>query len=134
VTILTAILANRLVAKHPVPVAALACSRGDYIATTIFRPLVLQPPKSLSSLLGATPGPQLDRFLCLVSDFIFERIEKTRLRSTLQTRDDLTHMIVHDLRSPLTLVTGYVIYWNGWLLINWIRTKQSVSLGQNGRG
>jgi two-component system, sensor histidine kinase and response regulator len=47
-------------------------------------------------------------FFCLVSDFIFERIEKTRLRSTLQTRDDLTHMIVHDLRSPLTLVTGYV--------------------------
>jgi len=26
----------------------------------------------------------------------------------LQTRDDLTHMIVHDLRSPLTTVTGYV--------------------------
>lgn len=42
------------------------------------------------------------------ADFAFERIEKLRLRSTLKTRDDLTHMIVHDLRSPLTIVTGYV--------------------------
>jgi signal transduction histidine kinase len=47
-------------------------------------------------------------FFCLVSDFTFERLEKGRLRSTLQTRDDLTHMIIHDLRSPLSLVTGYV--------------------------
>jgi signal transduction histidine kinase len=46
--------------------------------------------------------------LCFVSDFTFERIERLRLRSTLQTRDDLTQMIVHDLRSPLTIVTGYV--------------------------
>jgi len=45
---------------------------------------------------------------CLVSDFTFERIEKIRLRSTLAQRDDLTQMIVHDLRSPLTVVTGYV--------------------------
>jgi signal transduction histidine kinase len=43
-----------------------------------------------------------------VADFAFERIEKLRLRSTLKTRDDLTHMIVHDLRSPLSIVTGYV--------------------------
>ena len=47
-------------------------------------------------------------FFCLASDFAFERIEKARLQSTLQTRDDLTHMIIHDLRSPLSLVTGYV--------------------------
>ena len=47
-------------------------------------------------------------FFCLVSDFTFERIEKAKLRSTLQQRDDLTHMIVHDLRSPLTIVTGYM--------------------------
>lgn len=46
--------------------------------------------------------------LCLVSDFTFERLERVRLRSTLETRDDLTHMIVHDLRSPLTIVTGYI--------------------------
>jgi signal transduction histidine kinase len=46
--------------------------------------------------------------LCLVSDFTFERIEKAGLRSTLEQRDDLTHMIVHDLRSPLTVVAGYV--------------------------
>lgn len=45
---------------------------------------------------------------CLVSDFAFERIEKAKLRSTLEKRDDLTHMIVHDLRSPLTVVTGYM--------------------------
>jgi len=45
---------------------------------------------------------------CLVSDFTFERIEKARLRSTLASRDDLTHMIVHDLRSPLTIVIGYI--------------------------
>src|SRR5437588_677716 len=47
-------------------------------------------------------------FFCLASDFAFERIEKARLQSTLQTRDDLTHMIIHDLRAPLNLVTGYV--------------------------
>jgi len=47
-------------------------------------------------------------FFCLVSDFTFERIEKAKLSSTLQQRDDLTHMIVHDLRSPLTIVTGYM--------------------------
>ena len=47
-------------------------------------------------------------FLCLVSDFTFERLEKRRLRSTLAQRDDLTRMIVHDLRSPLTIVTGYI--------------------------
>jgi signal transduction histidine kinase len=47
-------------------------------------------------------------FFCLISDFTFESIEKARLRSTLQTRDDLTHMIIHDLRAPLNLVTGYV--------------------------
>jgi signal transduction histidine kinase len=45
---------------------------------------------------------------CLVSDFTFELIEEARLRSTLAQRDDLTHMIVHDLRSPLTIVTGYI--------------------------
>ena len=47
-------------------------------------------------------------FFCLVSDFIFERIEKARLQSTLQSRDDLTHMIIHDLRAPLGVVSGYV--------------------------
>ena len=46
--------------------------------------------------------------LCLVSDFTFERFERARLRSTLETRDDLTKMIVHDLRSPLQVVTGYI--------------------------
>src|SRR5438874_2539797 len=45
---------------------------------------------------------------CLVSDFTFELIEEAKLRSTLEKREDLTHMIVHDLRSPLTVVTGYM--------------------------
>jgi two-component system sensor histidine kinase/response regulator len=43
-----------------------------------------------------------------VSDFAFEQLEEARLRSTLSQRDDLTHMIVHDLRSPLTIVSGYI--------------------------
>jgi signal transduction histidine kinase len=47
-------------------------------------------------------------FLCLVSDFTFERIERRKLRSTLKARDELTEMIVHDLRSPLTVVSGYI--------------------------
>jgi signal transduction histidine kinase len=46
--------------------------------------------------------------LCLVSDFAFERMEELRLRSTLKARDELTQMIVHDLRSPLTVVSGYI--------------------------
>ena len=46
--------------------------------------------------------------LCLVSDFTFDGIERAGLRRTLQTRDDLTHMIIHDLRAPLNLVSGYV--------------------------
>jgi len=50
----------------------------------------------------------LNVILCLASDFTFERIEKSKLRSTLATREDLTQMIVHDLRSPLTVVSGYI--------------------------
>jgi signal transduction histidine kinase len=45
---------------------------------------------------------------CLVSDFTFELVEEAKLRLTLKSREDLTHMIVHDLRSPLTAVTGYM--------------------------
>lgn len=44
-------------------------------------------------------------FLC---DLGFERLEKFRLNRTLKARENLTQMIVHDLRSPLTIVTGYV--------------------------
>jgi len=46
--------------------------------------------------------------LCLVSDFTFELVEEANLRSTLEKRDNLTQMIVHDLRSPLTVVSGYI--------------------------
>jgi signal transduction histidine kinase len=45
------------------------------------------------------------QFLC---DLGFERLEKRRLKTTLKVRQDLTNMIVHDLRSPLTIVTGYM--------------------------
>jgi signal transduction histidine kinase len=44
----------------------------------------------------------------IVSDFTFVRVERSKLRSTLKTREELTHMIVHDLRSPLTVVAGYI--------------------------
>ena len=43
-----------------------------------------------------------------VCDVAFARLEKRRLKSTLQARENLTQMIVHDLRSPLNIVTGYV--------------------------
>jgi signal transduction histidine kinase len=46
--------------------------------------------------------------LSFVSDFTFEQVEEAKLRSTLETREELTHMIIHDLRSPLTIVTGYM--------------------------
>ena len=69
-----------------------------------------------STIARAFIFPALPRFLalnsnvllCLVSDFTFARVEQARLRNTLAKRDDLTHMIVHDLRSPLTIVTGYI--------------------------
>jgi signal transduction histidine kinase len=43
-----------------------------------------------------------------LADFAFERFEKLRLKRTLTARENLTQMIVHDLRSPLSIVTGYV--------------------------
>ena len=46
--------------------------------------------------------------LGFLSDLAFERLEKLRLKTTLKARENLTQMIVHDLRSPLTIVRGYV--------------------------
>ena len=108
VTILTAILGAvlwlsirspwlRLLALGGIDAAAPFFALWFYNHQSLYLPC-LPPLLALNSIV----------FFCLVSDFTFERLEKGRLRSTLQTRDDLTHMIIHDLRSPLSLVTGYV--------------------------
>ncbi|MDP9098493.1 MAG: CHASE2 domain-containing protein [Verrucomicrobiota bacterium] len=76
---------------------------APFIALWFFNRPGLYLPCLAPLLVGNT-----NILLCLVSDFTFERLEKLRLRSTLAQRDDLTHMIVHDLRSPLTIVTGYI--------------------------
>ena len=87
----------RLLALFAVDAAA------PFIALWFFNQAGLYLPCLAPLLAGNT-----NILLCLVSDFTFERLEKRRLRSTLAQRDDLTHMIVHDLRSPLTIVTGYI--------------------------
>ena len=108
VTILTAILGAvlwlsirspwlRLLALGGIDAAAPFFALWFYNHQSLYLPC-LPPLLALNSIV----------FFCLVSDFTFERLEKGRIRSTLQTRDDLTHMIIHDLRSPLSLVTGYV--------------------------
>ena len=80
-----------------------ADSAGPFCALWFYDHLGLYLP--CVALLLALNSNVLFHF---VSDFTFERIEKAKLRSTLETRDELTHMIVHDLRSPLTVVTGYM--------------------------
>jgi signal transduction histidine kinase len=87
----------RLVALGAIDCAAPFCALWFYNHLNLYLPCVA-PVLALNSNV----------LFCLASDFTSERIEKARLQSTLQTRDDLTHMIVHDLRSPLTTVTGYV--------------------------
>src|SRR5256886_11070457 len=108
VTILTAILATALWLSIRSPWLRLLALGGIDIATPFFALWFYNHQNLYLPCLAPLLALNSIVFFCLVSDFIFERIEKTRLRSTLQTRDDLTHMIVHDLRSPLTLVTGYV--------------------------
>jgi signal transduction histidine kinase len=87
----------RLLAVAAIDGAAPFCALWFYNHQNIYLPC-LAPLLAINSNV----------LFCLIADFTFERIEKARLRSTLQTRDDLTHMIVHDLRSPLTVVSGYV--------------------------
>jgi signal transduction histidine kinase len=87
----------RLLAIAAIDGAAPFCALWFYNHQDLYLPL-LAPLLAINSNV----------LFCLVADFTFERIEKVKLRSTLQTRDELTHMIVHDLRSPLTVVTGYV--------------------------
>src|SRR5439155_928718 len=108
VTILTAILATAMWLSIRSPWLRLLALGGIDIATPFFALWFYNHQNLYLPCLAPLLALNSIVFFCLVSDFIFERIEKTRLRSTFQTRDDLTHMIVHDLRSPLTLVTGYV--------------------------
>jgi len=87
----------RLVALGAIDCAAPFCALWFYNHQNLYLPC-LAPLLALNSNV----------LFCLVADFTFVRVERAKLRSTLQTRDDLTNMIVHDLRSPLTTVTGYV--------------------------
>ena len=87
----------RLVALGAVDCAAPFCALWFFNHQNLYLPC-LAPLLALNSNV----------LFCLVADFTFVRVERAKLRSTLQTRDDLTHMIVHGLRSPLTTVTGYV--------------------------
>src|SRR5438067_963060 len=87
----------RLAALGAIDCAAPFCALWFYNHQNLYLPC-LAPLLALNSNV----------LFCLVADFTFVRIERAKLRSTLQTRDELTHMIVHDLRSPLTMVTGYV--------------------------
>src|SRR5437868_1341183 len=87
----------RLVALGAVDCAAPFCALWFFNHQNLYLPC-LAPLLALNSNV----------LFCLVADFTFVRVERAKLRSTLQTRDDLTHMIVHDLRSPLSVVTGYV--------------------------
>ncbi|PYI90024.1 MAG: hypothetical protein DMF03_05895 [Verrucomicrobia bacterium] len=87
----------RLLALGAVDAAVPFCALWFYNYQSLYLPF-LAPLLALNSNV----------LFCLVADFTFVRIERAKLRSTLQTRDELTHMIVHDLRSPLTMVTGYV--------------------------
>src|SRR2546423_3263166 len=87
----------RLVALGVVDGAAPFCALWFYNHQNLYLPCI--PP-----LLALNSNV----LFCLVADFTFVRVERAKLRSTLKTRDDLTNMIVHDLRSPLTTVTGYV--------------------------
>jgi signal transduction histidine kinase len=59
-------------------------------------------------VIGAMMAFDANVGLEFVCDVAFARLEKLRLKSTLQARENLTQMIVHDLRSPLNIVTGYV--------------------------
>src|SRR5437868_5427442 len=108
VTILTAILGSALWLSIRSPWLRLLALGGIDIATPFFALWFYNHQNLYLPCLAPLLALNSIVFFCLVSDFIFERIEKTRLRSTLPTRDAITHLIVHDLRSPLKLVTGYV--------------------------
>src|SRR5947209_8264099 len=108
VTILTAILGSALWLSIRSPWLRLLALGGIDAATPVFALWFYNHQNLYLPCLAPLLALNSTVFFCLASDFIFESIEKARLRSTLQTRDDLTHMIIHDLRAPLGLVTGYV--------------------------
>ncbi len=108
VTILTAILGSALWLSIRSPWLRLLALGGIDAATPFFALWFYNHQNLYLPCLAPLLALNSTVFFCLASDFAFERLEKARLRSTLQTRDDLTHMIIHDLRSPLTVVTGYV--------------------------
>jgi len=108
VTILTAILGSALWLSIRSPWLRLLALGGIDAATPFFALWFYNHQNLYLPCLAPLLALNSTVFFCLVADFTFERIEKARLQSTLQTRDDLTHMIVHDLRAPLNLVTGYV--------------------------
>ncbi len=88
---------QRLLALGALDGAAPLCALWFYNQQGLYLPY-LAPLLALNSNI----------LICLVFDFTLERIEKAKLKSTLAKQDELTHMIVHDLRSPLTVVTGYM--------------------------
>ena len=108
VTILAAILGSALWLSIRSPWPRLLALGGIDVATPFFALWFYNQQNLYLPYLAPFLALNATVFFCLVSDFTFEQIEKARLRSTLQTRDDLTHMIIHDLRRPLSLVTGYV--------------------------
>ncbi|HKR53353.1 MAG TPA: CHASE2 domain-containing protein [Chthoniobacterales bacterium] len=107
-TILTAILGCALWLSIRSPWLRLLALAGIDAATPFFAVWFYNHQNLYLPFLAPLLALNSTVFFCLASDFAFERIEKARLQSTLQTRDDLTHMIIHDLRAPLNLVTGYV--------------------------
>lgn len=108
VTILTAILACALCLGIRAPGLRLFALGAIDAATPFFALWFYNHQNLYLPCLAPLLALNSTVFFCLASDFAFERIEKANLQSTLQTRDDLTHMIIHDLRAPLNLVTGYV--------------------------
>jgi signal transduction histidine kinase len=108
VTILTAILACALCLSIQSPGLRLLALGAIDAATPFFALWFYNHQNLYLPYLAPLLALNSTVFFCLASDFTFERIEKAGLQSTLQTRDDLTHMIIHDLRAPLNLVTGYV--------------------------
>ena len=108
VTILTVVLGSVLWLSIRSPWLRLLALAGIDAATPFFALWFYNQQNLYLPCLAPLLALNSTVFFCLVSDFTFERIEKARLHSTLQTRDDLTHMIIHDLRAPLGLVTGYV--------------------------
>jgi signal transduction histidine kinase len=108
VTILTAILASMLCLSIRSPGLRLFALGAIDAATPFFALWFYNHQNLYLPCMAPLLALNSTVFFCLASDFAFERVEKAKLQSTLQTRDDLTHMIIHDLRAPLNLVTGYV--------------------------